>query len=638
MANPDRNKAGVGRAVPSVAAAAGGGLSGHRTKTSKTAEQLQQERDTRITQGRSMGGLSGQASRRSTTSTEAAEAAANAPPTPVDPEQALADAQIAQQTAERKGVLGRSIGGFNAQLAVPGFNEMVSGNAEPQQIGTSTTTRQRPNVTPEQTQALAGEIEYEKRAWSAQYDAKSAGMGLLSNAYQDLNLAQHENIMPIVQEAEKIFDDAQRQLVGIQEMADDVRANRIHPGQFFANLGDAGVFAASMAVAAGHLAAAMGGGPNTALGVINGAIERNMRAQALNQAHDRAVLNSEIQILDRMRALGIDRLNQANVYNGLLISQAQSQFEAIAAASASVELRAQIGIVQAQLGQKQQEMFMRARGTITSSQQMKLFALQSSAQQSGKQSGLQIFSDVVKEQSSGEGFAQMTPEQQQVQVSAKLRERLQEQGVSLSPGEKQAILNTGMFSGMESNLLNPIEEGQGIGVIDRKTGDTRRFVPTAQFDSTFESPVLRNKALQGFRAEAALVQDWQRLYELSEEFTAGSGTGGRLSKYLAGTKDQGFVVKGGTDAPKEVYELTILLNRVVTNTKRAQSGGHMEAVHGPGEYQMFQLQAGIPTDAGAVASMILGGDFSRQVLPGLEIAFTQFEEGWAPLMSGVGVQ
>jgi hypothetical protein len=554
-----------------------------------------------------------------------------------DPEQALADAQIAEQTAERKSVLGRRIGGFNAQLAVPGFNEMVSGNAVPQQIGTSTTTRTRPNVTPEQLQAMSGEIDFEARAWSAQYDAKSAGMGLLSNAYQDLNLAQQEQIMPIVQEAEKIFDDAQRQLVGIQEMADDVRANRINPGQFFANLGDAGVFAASMAVAAGHLASAMGGGPNTALGVINGAIERNMRAQALNQAHDRAVLNSEIQILDRMRALGIDRLNQANVYNGLLISQAQSQFEAIAAASASVELRAQIGIVQAQLGQKKQEMFMRARGTITSMHQMKLFALQSGAQSSAKQSGLQIFSDVVKEQSSGEGFEQMSQEKQQAQIAAKLRERLQEQGASLSPGEKQAILNTGMFSGMESNLLNPIEEGQGIGVVDRKTKATQTFVPTAQFENTFESPMLRKKALEGFRAEAGLVQDWQRLYELSEEVISTSGVGGRFSK-LVGEVDGKLVIKGSPSATKKVFEMQALLNRITVQTKRAQSGGHMEAVHGEREYQMFQVQALLPSDAVSLATMILGGKFSDQVKPGVDMAWQQFETNWAPLMSGVGVQ
>jgi hypothetical protein len=467
---------------------------------------------------------------------------------------------------------------------------------------------------------------------SAQLDAQAAGMGIRSNLYQDLRLAQQENVFPLLQEAQKIFDDANRQLAGIQEMADDVRANRINPGQFFANIEAAGTFAASMAVAAGHLAAALGGGPNVALSVINGAIERNMRAQELNQAHDRAVLNAEIQIFDRMRTLGVDRLNQANVYNGLLIAQAQSGLEAAAAATASVELRAQIGVVQAQLAQKKAELFMRAAGTIQASQTMKLFALQSGAQSSAREGAAAVVNRVLQEQLSGlPEDAQLTPELQQSVFSA-IRGELAQADTTLSDTQiSQMVSNSPLFRGAETQDLRPIERA------DVTTAGDRQYIKTEEFTS--KTPKWQEDKEDQLRANVAMIKKWQRLLEVSDLVTTTSGTGGVISK-LAGYNNEtaNFFFQGGSSDPRVNQlgrEMTSLLNSIVVLTKTAQSG-KMEAVHGPGEFAMFQLQAEIPSDAAGLITMITEGQFRDQVAPGLRTAIANFKQGWTGLYSNIG--
>ena len=351
-------------------------------------------------------------------------------------------------------------------------NAALSGAGEGaglQQTGTSTRQTTRPNVDVAATSArMSDALAFEAQYAAAQGDAKAAGLGIRSNLYEDLKLKQQEQVFPLIQAANQIFDDANKQLAGIQELADDVRANRINPGQFFANVGAAGNFAAAMTMAAGHLASAMGGGPNTALNVINGAIDRNMRAQELNQLHDRMSLTAQIQIFDRMRSMGVDRLNQANVYNSLLISQAQSALESAAAASASAETRAQIGIIQAQLAQKKIEFDTRISGTIVQTAQMKHFALVGSAQNTAQR-------DVVGEAQALLQGAQGQPVEEQLSLlhQYQLENNVQFSDVDLANLQK---FNPQLMD-VPSSHLRIASEGEVITL--REVRDTRGVSNTA---------------------------------------------------------------------------------------------------------------------------------------------------------------
>lgn len=561
----------------------------------------------------------------------------------------------------------QDLGGSEDLVTVPTGTvdaALASQNAPQQQIGSKSRTTTSSAAPKEVVQQQLAGLQIEAQAGAAQLDARALGYELQTNLYQDLKLKQQEQIYPILQAVSQIFDDADRQLQGIQEMVDDVRANRIQPGQFFANIGDAGTFAASMAIAAGHLASSMGGGPNTALSVINGAIERNMRAQELNQAHDRAVLQANIQIFDRMRALGVDRLNQANVYNALLLSQAQSALEGIAAATASVETRAQIGILQGQIVQRKADALLKFYGTQQSTVKMKVFAAQSAAQQSAQADKEQMVGSVITNQLSGiqpsieeyrkiltgdvvEGkISRAEAEQQMAQFVESLPDAvrknalnaLQQKGAQ-NPGQiltddeiRHMTTTNPLFQGAETQDFRPAERGKVISVGDKK------FRTTEEFDALpKEGPQSQARMAAGFRFSMKLVRKWQRLYELLPKVTAFGGSGGTLGK-LFFMNEQGQVrFKGGPNTTPEqtqmAQEFSTLLTDIVITTKRAQSGGHMEAMQNPREFAVWQLQALIPTDVNVFTSKILGGDVRDLVAPVLRNTLVDVYEEFKPFVA-----
>jgi hypothetical protein len=526
-------------------------------------------------------------------------------------DKATAAADVAGRQAQIDEISNFDVTGRGGIQRIPtrprSVNEALAGSGAPTQIGTSSTSRTRSAATPEMLQDFAGAIDFESRAVAAQGDAKAAGLGLKSNLYQDLRLDQQEEVFPILQEAHKIFDDANRQLVGIQELADDVRSNRINPGQFFANIGEAGTFAASMAVAAGHLASAMGGGPNTALAVINGAIERNMRAQDLNQAHDRAALTAQIAIFDRMRGLGIDRLNQANVYNGLLLSQAQSSLEAIAAATASVEARAQIGIIQAQLAQRKQEVFMRAAGSITSTHQMKLFALTSSAQQTAKADVRKGAADILQ-QSQGRPVEESLDLLRQYQFQNKVQF-----SDDLIADIKRADPAT--FGSIPTPQFRVPSDTDVIKFKSAVTGDSAELFPNQRFlDLKETGPDSQEKIRQKLEGQFEYAENWKRIFEIATEIQSTPGLTGFKGILFEGP--DGLQVRGAGADSALAQELVNRANRAVV-LQAIATQGQMEAIRGPNEWQVLMKKTGLPTDPEQFINMFTSDSAVSLFLPGV---------------------
>jgi hypothetical protein len=632
---------------PAKAAAAGAPRStvsnirrGGAAMTQRAAEARQRAAEQSERTKASMGGVQGKAF-------QAAKARADAPKTvALDPEDVAAQAEITRQENEFVELTDTSIFGGTPNIpTVPtGTNERALGAGAGGGGGSRTVTRS--NAPPQVAAEMLRGLDLERQAVGAQLSAQAAGMGIRADIYKDYALAQQEEVFPILQEVQGIFDDANRQLVGVQQMVDDVRANRINPGQFFANIGEAGVFAASMAVAAGHLAASLGGGPNTALSVINGAIERNMRAQTLNQAHDRALLQSEIMIFDRMRALGVDRLNQANVYNALLLSQAQNALESAAAATASVSLRHQVGIVQAQIAQKKQEFLMRYYGTVQTTVQMQL----AGGAQAAQQAAMQTVGEVFGEQMSGISVdpnaeftpppgiaaetpgtvpvADLTPDQQE-QLFARIRQELGKEGRSLTDQQIGFLaMNEKAFAGATVEDLRATEAG------DIVTSHGRDFIKSEQLKQL--KPEEQAKKNAQFRATRQVLGLWQELYSLSRDTTAGSGVAG-WSKWVAYSEEEGFGLKGGSsnaEINQRVARVTQLLNQITSMEKVALSG-RLEAMRGQQEYVMFQLQALIPPDPSTLVTMISDGEFTDQIAPALRAGRDRYIEKFDPFYTNL---
>ena len=207
-----------------------------------------------------------------------------------------------------------------------------------------------------------------------QLNVRSQGLGMMADVSNELATDIEENAADTFKDVDRIFSAAEQQLHGVQSLVDAAKANRINPGQFFKNIGDAGTFASAIAVASGHMAAAMGGGPNTALHIIEGAIKRNMVAQTLNQQHDRAMVAHQIAFVDRLQALGVNKANVGNIHRAALIASAQAQLDYLKASTASMEQLAMIDQVYAQLNAQFAESLVKAFEGITAEATIKYYS------------------------------------------------------------------------------------------------------------------------------------------------------------------------------------------------------------------------------------------------------------------------
>jgi len=182
-----------------------------------------------------------------------------------------------------------------------------------------------PQVPGEYTAALAG---YLKRSADAEF------LGLQARAaYFNKEWDIHNDILPLWEAdyngTKKVVDqmltEAETETQAIGDLIDAARSDQINPGQFFANIGDAGKFSAAIAVGAGAMASAYAGGPNTAYNIISAAIDRNVRAQVINQQHNRSLIAHQANFVNTIRGLAKDRMMYGNYLRIGLTAIAQAK-------------------------------------------------------------------------------------------------------------------------------------------------------------------------------------------------------------------------------------------------------------------------------------------------------------------------
>lgn len=212
-------------------------------------------------------------------------------------------------------------------------------------------------------------------ALAVQYNNRAIGLGVQADILNDLAGGLTVNAAETYKKVDEIFTEAETQLQGVQELIDAARTNRVNPGQFFANVGDAGTFTSAIAVATGHLASALGGGPNTAYQIIQSAINRNVRAQEVNQLHDRAMVAHQVAFVDRLQALGVNRANVGNIHRAALTEVAKASLASVGAATASEDTRLGIDTLYAQLGAEGAASLVKAYEDITATATIKYHSM-----------------------------------------------------------------------------------------------------------------------------------------------------------------------------------------------------------------------------------------------------------------------
>jgi hypothetical protein len=147
---------------------------------------------------------------------------------------------------------------------------------------------------------------------SLYHQARMDAAGIMGNIYDDLVKGYEDDVAPIMKEVDALLTEAEEEREGIRELIEKAKSNEINPGQFFANVGEAGKFSAAIAVGAGAMATAFGGGPNVAYQIISRAIDRNVRAQVVNQHHGRALIAHQTNFVNTIRGLSKDRAQYGN--------------------------------------------------------------------------------------------------------------------------------------------------------------------------------------------------------------------------------------------------------------------------------------------------------------------------------------
>jgi hypothetical protein len=162
--------------------------------------------------------------------------------------------------------------------------------------------------------------------------ARAAALGVAVDVHKDLGEAYQQDYEGTKKQVDTLFTQLEQEKEGIRELIEQAKSNRINPNQFFANIGEAGKFAAAIAVGAGTMASAFGGGPNVAYDIVQRAIDRNVRAQLVNMEHGRALIAHQMNFVNTIRGLVNDKMAYGNYLRMALNAIAMNKFGMIRAA------------------------------------------------------------------------------------------------------------------------------------------------------------------------------------------------------------------------------------------------------------------------------------------------------------------
>jgi hypothetical protein len=132
--------------------------------------------------------------------------------------------------------------------------------------------------------------------------------------------------------AEIALDEAQKQVKqrfdDVENLKERVLARDIDPNRLFHNKSAAARFGAALSVAVGQMVSTRTGAPNTALKIIESAIERDIRAQEIDSQNLRFATSTSLSLLDRARGVLQDKKAAIAFVKELRWQEAQAKFMA----------------------------------------------------------------------------------------------------------------------------------------------------------------------------------------------------------------------------------------------------------------------------------------------------------------------
>lgn len=138
----------------------------------------------------------------------------------------------------------------------------------------------------------------------------------------------------------------------VGQAMDDFRSKKLDPEQYWKERGTGAKVTSAIAMALGQFGAALTGTRNSAMDIINDAINRNIEAQKQEIANARENVNLEQNVMAQLRQKGLDEREAEHAARQLYLEGAQQQLETIAAGYKSEAIKNNAAQASAQLGQK----------------------------------------------------------------------------------------------------------------------------------------------------------------------------------------------------------------------------------------------------------------------------------------------
>ncbi len=155
--------------------------------------------------------------------------------------------------------------------------------------------------------------------------------------------------------------DTESQLGTVRDSINQLERMRVNPNRFFAQRGDGARFGAAIAVGFGQLASALTGSPNTALQIINSAVDRDIAAQTADIGTQQAAVRGQFAVLNALRDHFNDETSAVNALRMFRLEQARLQMRSMAARYQQPQVMANFqqaeAAIQMQLAQLQAENF-----------------------------------------------------------------------------------------------------------------------------------------------------------------------------------------------------------------------------------------------------------------------------------------
>ena len=177
--------------------------------------------------------------------------------------------------------------------------------------------------------AMKGQEQYNELVRQTDY------LGKLADEYKDAS--------------KRAFDDSVAEVRKLQKLGDQITNMAPQPGRLFLDSHGAATFASALSIAAGAMNSARFGGRNTALAIIDGAIQRDMEAQQTAQVNARAgaafqrgVFHDMLEVYKSDRVARHAYLNMQYMLAAKELKKISAQWDSLIMKSKAEQLQAEL--------------------------------------------------------------------------------------------------------------------------------------------------------------------------------------------------------------------------------------------------------------------------------------------------------